>query len=112
MENAHWQAAGPLSGNLTRKSPRGQSCAVAAQAPPSCIIMMMLTLHMASLGRMETGGRRALEREPGHGATAVAVTRMLAQAAVTGILLPRHRSAAVMTRPPRVARHLNLASFF
>jgi hypothetical protein len=74
---------------------------VAAQAPPSCI--MMLTLHMASLGRMETGGRRALEREPGHGATAVAVTRMLAQAAVTGILLPRHRSAAVMTRPPRVA---------
>ena len=110
MENAHWQAAGPLSGNLTRKSPRGQSCAVAAQAPPSCI--MMLTLHMASLGRMETGGRRALEREPGHGATAVAVTRMLAQAAATGILLPRHRSAAVMTRPPRVARHLNLASFF
>jgi hypothetical protein len=109
LENAHWQAAGPLSGNL--KPPRGQSCAVAAQAaPPSCI--MMLTLHMASLGRMETGGRRALEREPGHGATAVAVTRMLAQAAVTGILLPRHRSAAVMTRPPRVARHLDLASFF
>jgi len=42
-------------------------------------------------------------REPGQGATAVAVTRMLAQAAATGILLPRHRSAAVMTRPPRVA---------
>ena len=111
MENAHWQAAGPLSGNLTRKSPRGQSCAVAAQAPPSCI--MMLTLHMASLGRMETGGRRALEREPGHGATAVAVTRMLAQAAVTGILLPLEAPQRRGYDPAGASpRHLDLASFF
>jgi hypothetical protein len=66
-----------------------------------------LTLHMASLGRMETGGRRARVNPVTAVTVAVTVpvTRMLApsQAATgTGILLPRHRSAAVMTRP-RVA---------